>query len=321
MAESNQGIRALRTGNVQSILEGEPENDSQRSLPQVPNETIDTTSLSSVRQNLSSLFNLLRRGLASRISQQSNQPQSMVEIEVNTDQLSPNSLQNQQSAYQNTVRDLHAQNNQNAELLGRLEQMVMDKESEISWLRNAEMEKDLRIQAQQRDFQDQLIAEQAVREQVSGTLEVLWQELEALKYNQNTQNPMDISSSMDTANELNLAKQKAAEEKCLFEEKLAKLKSDYDQSLKDKKHMDDQMCKEREAMAKANKHQLQTIMLELWSLKGKQEKETTNRKVREKALLDNIKASIAPILKTDFKAGKHVGVGAHIKGLQEEITN
>ena len=118
MAESNQGIRALRTGDVQSILEGEPENDSQRSLPQVPNKTIDTTSLSSVRQNLSSSFNLLRRGLASRISQQSNQPQSTVEIEVNTDQLSPNSLQNQLSAYQNTVRDLHAQNNQNAELLG-----------------------------------------------------------------------------------------------------------------------------------------------------------------------------------------------------------
>ena len=38
-------------------------------------------------------------------------------------------------------------------------------------------------------------------------------------------------------------------------------------------------------------------------------------------MLDNIKASINPILKTDFKAGKHVGVGACIKGLQDEITN
>ena len=194
-----------------------------------------------------------------------------MEMEVDTDQLSPNSLQNQLSAYQNTVRDLHAQSNQNAELLGRLEQMVMDKELEISQLRNVEMEKDLRIQAQQRDFQDQLIAEQAAREQVSGTLEVLRQELEAIKSNQNTQNPMDISSTMDTVNELNLAKQKAADEKCLFKEKLAKVKSGYDQSLKDKsaeldrlkKHMDDQLRKEREAMAKANEHQLQTIMLEL----------------------------------------------------------
>ena len=112
--------------------------------------------------------------------------------------------------------------------------MIMDKESEISRLRNAEMEKDLRIQAQQSDFQDQLIAKQAARKQVSSTLEVLRQELEAIKSNQNTQNPMDISSTTDTVNELNLAKQKAAEEKCLFEEKLAKVKSDYDQSSKDK---------------------------------------------------------------------------------------
>ena len=64
----------------------------------------------------------------------------------------------------------------------------------------------------------------------------------------------------------------------------------------------------------------ETIMLELRSLKEKHEKETTDRKVREKALLENIKASIDPILKTDFKAGEHIGVGAHIKGL-EEITN
>ena len=118
MAESNQGIRALRTGDVQSILEGEPENDSQHSFPQVPNETIDTTGLSSVCQNLSSSFNRLRRGLANRIGRQSNQPQNTVDMEVDTDQLSPNSLRNQLSAYQNTVRDLHAQNNQNAELLG-----------------------------------------------------------------------------------------------------------------------------------------------------------------------------------------------------------
>ena len=85
--------------------------------------------------------------------------------------------------------------------------------------------------------------------------------------------------------------------------------------------MDDQMCKEHEATAKANKQQLQSIMLELRSLKEKHEKETTDRKVGQKALLDNIKASINPILKTEFEAGKHVGVGAHIKGLQEEITN
>ena len=133
-------------------------------------------------------------------------------MEVDTDQLSPNSFRNQLSAYQNTVRDLHAQNNQNAELLGQLKQMVTDKELEISQLRNAVMEKDLRIQAQQRHFQDQLIAKQAAHEQVSGTLEVLQQELEAIKSNQTTQNPMDISSTTDTVNKLNLTKQKAAKE-------------------------------------------------------------------------------------------------------------
>ena len=117
MAESNQGIRAHRTGDIQSILEGKPENDSQHSLPQVPNKTIDTTGLSSTCQNLSLSFNHLRMGLASRISLHTNQPQSTVEMEVETDQLSPNSLRNQLSVYQNTIRDLHAQNNQNAELL------------------------------------------------------------------------------------------------------------------------------------------------------------------------------------------------------------
>ena len=133
-------------------------------------------------------------------------------MEVDTDQLSPNSLRNQLSAYQNTVRDLHAQSNQNAELLGRLEQMVMDKELEISQLRNVEMEKDLRIQAQQRDFQDQLIAEQAALQQVTGTLEELHQELEAIKNEHNTQNPMDISSSTDTASALNHLKQQVEQE-------------------------------------------------------------------------------------------------------------
>ena len=59
MAESLQGISALPTGDIQSILEGELENDSQHSLSQVPNETIDATGLSSVRQNLSSSFNSL----------------------------------------------------------------------------------------------------------------------------------------------------------------------------------------------------------------------------------------------------------------------
>ena len=62
-------------------------------------------------------------------------------------------------------------------------------------------------------------------------------------------------------------------------------------------------------------------MSELDSLKEKQDKDTTDRKVGEKALFDNIKASIDPILKSDFKGGEHIGIGACLKGLQEEVTN
>ena len=88
-----------------------------------------------------------------------------------------------------------------------------------------------------------------------------------------------------------------------------------------KKHMEDQMCKEHEATAKANEHQLQTIMSELHALKEKQDKDTTDRKVGQKALLDNIKASIDPILKSDFKSGEPIGIGARLKRLHEEVTN
>ena len=55
MAEAN-GIRDLPKQGVQSILEGFSIDDSERSLPQVPNETLGR---SSVSQTLSSSFNRL----------------------------------------------------------------------------------------------------------------------------------------------------------------------------------------------------------------------------------------------------------------------
>ena len=61
MAEAN-GIRELPKQGVQSILEGYSVDDSERSLPQVPNETLG---LSSISQTLSSSFNQLRRGITS----------------------------------------------------------------------------------------------------------------------------------------------------------------------------------------------------------------------------------------------------------------
>ena len=55
MAEAN-GIRDLPKQGIQSILEGFSIDDSERSLPQVPNETLG---LSSISQTLSSSFNRL----------------------------------------------------------------------------------------------------------------------------------------------------------------------------------------------------------------------------------------------------------------------
>ena len=62
-------------------------------------------------------------------------------------------------------------------------------------------------------------------------------------------------------------------------------------------------------------------MSELCAFKEKHKKDTKERKVDEKALLENIKASIDPILKSDHKTSDHIGVGARLKHLQKEVTN
>ena len=229
MAEA-YGIRNLPKEGIQSILEGYSVNDSDRSLPQVPNETLG---LSSIRQNVSSSFNHLRRGITNYISRNTNQPQSQTPMEVDTEQLSPNSLHIQLTAYQSTVRSLHKQNDRNAELLECLEAAVTEKDLEISHLRIEETQKDLKLQAQHRDFQAQLSAEQAACEQVTNTLEGLWQELEVLKESQNGPNPMDISLT-DNSDELNRERQKVEEEKCVLSEPLAKTKLEYEQVLPNK---------------------------------------------------------------------------------------
>ena len=73
-------------------------------------------------------------------------------MEVDAEQLSPTSLCMQLTAYQSAVRTLHKQNDWNAELLGCLEAAVTEKDAEISQLHNEEMEKDLKLQAQHRNF-------------------------------------------------------------------------------------------------------------------------------------------------------------------------
>ena len=94
------------------------------------------------------------------------------------------------------------------------------------------MEKDLRLQAQHRDFQAQLSAEQMAREQVTNTLELMHQELEALKEAQSGPNPMDISLT-DNA-DLNREHDKAEQEKRKLAEELEKTKTEYEQALASK---------------------------------------------------------------------------------------
>ena len=55
--------------------------------------------------------------------------------------------------------------------------------------------------------------------------------------------------------------------------------------------------------------------------KEKHEKDTKERKVEEKTLLENIKASIDPVLKCDHKTSDQIGIGTRLKHLQEEVTN
>ena len=327
MAEAN-GIRDLPKQGVQSILEGFSIDDSERSLPQVPNKTLGW---SSVSQTLSSSFNRLRRGITNRIGKHTSQPQHQTSNEIDTDQLSPTSLRTHLTTYQATVRTLHEQNDHNAELLGCLEAAVTEKDAEISRLHNEEMEKDLRLQAQHRDFQAQLSAEQTAREQVTNTLKLMRQELEALKEAQNGPNPMDFSVT-DNA-DLNPERDRAEQEKRKLAEELERTKTDYEQALASKnrgvsleverikKHMEEQMHKERAEATRTSEHQLQSIMSELRSLKDKHEKDTKERKVKEKTLLENIKASIDPVLKLDHKTSDQIGVGARLKHLQEEVTN
>ena len=194
----------------------------------------------------------------------------------------------------------------NAELLGRLEAAVTEKDTEISRLRNEEMEKELRLQAQHHDFQAQLSAEQMACEQVTNTLELMRQELEALKEAQNGPNPMDFSVT-DNA-DLTREHDKAEQEKHKLAEELERTKTDYEQALASKnhevslkierikKHIEEQMRKERAEATRTSKHQLQSIMLR--SLKDKHQKDTKERKGRGKNLTRKHKSQYRSSTKT-----------------------
>ena len=141
------------------------------------------------------------------------------------------------------------------------------------------MEKDLRLQAQHRDFQAQLSAEQMAHEQVTNTLELMRQELEALKEAQSRPNPMDVSLTDNV--DLNRERDKIEQEKRKLAEELERTKTEHERALASKnrkvsleierikKHMEEQIRKERAEATKTSEHQLQSIMSELHALKGK----------------------------------------------------
>ena len=83
-----------------------------------------------------------------------------------------------------------------------------------------------------RDFQAQLSAEQTAREQVTNTLELMRQELEALKEAQNGPNPMDFSVTDDA--DLNRERDRAEQEKRKLAEELERTKTEYEQALANK---------------------------------------------------------------------------------------
>ena len=146
------------------------------------------------------------------------------------------------------------------------------------------------------------------------------QELEALKEAQSGPIPMDVSLT-DNA-DLNHECNKMEQEKRKLVEELQRTRTEHEQALANKsrevsleterinKHMEEQMHKERAEATKKSEHQLQSIMSELRVFKEKHEKDTKERKVDEKTLLENIKASIDPILKSDHKTSDNIGVGA-----------
>ena len=70
------------------------------------------------------------------------------------------------------------------------------------------------------------------REQVTNTLELMRQELEALKQAQSGPNPMDVSLT-DNA-DLNRKRDKAEQEKRKLVEELEKTKTEYEQALTSK---------------------------------------------------------------------------------------
>ena len=163
MAEARplSGIHNITSDSVRSMLDGDSLDDSQRTLPPVPEEPVGGASTSGLCQNLSASFQRLSQGLKSRLHRQQpsatpSQPQAM---DTDSEPASPNTMRLQLSTYECTVQDLYVQNTRNAEMLGRLKTLITEKKEIISSLQQKESEKDLQLAAKERDFNQQLVDE------------------------------------------------------------------------------------------------------------------------------------------------------------------
>ena len=185
MAEARplSGIHNITSDGVHGMLDGNSLDDSQRTLPPVPEEPVGGANTSGLCQNLSASFQRLSQGLKSRLHRQQpsatpNQPQAM---DTDNEPASPNTIRLQLSTYERTVQDLYAQNTCNAEMLGRLETLITEKEEIINSLQQKESEKDLQLAAKEQDFKQQLLEEKQACESMSAMLNQLQAELNTLK--------------------------------------------------------------------------------------------------------------------------------------------
>ena len=334
MAEARplSGIHNITSDGVRSMLDGDSLDDSQRTLPPVPEEPVGGASTSGLRQNLSASFQRLSQGLKSRLHRQQpsatpNQPQAM---DTDSEPASPNTMRLQLSTYERTVQDLYAQNTRNAEMLGRLETLITEKEEIISSLQQKESEKDLQLAAKERDFNQQLSEEKQARENLSALLNQLQAELNTLKNKPNE--PTGVRDEAHT--NVNEQLRAIEEQKQAAENYALKLKAEYDAALKAKddevqnkivrmkESLEEKQRLECEAASKASDQQLQTIMAELKSLKDHQDRDMKERKADEQNLLASIKSTIDPILTSDGKlTAPLMGEGAKLKSLREEVQN
>ena len=130
-------------------------------------------------------------------------------METGSKKTSPTLLRTQLSSYQKKVSEVHKKR-VNEEVLGRLEGLVAEKEVELGGFGQMDTEKDLCLQAQQWDFDSQLVTKQIAQQEMTNTLEKKSVKLGTLKSCQTSQmGGQDINPDNSFAEQLHKAKEQA----------------------------------------------------------------------------------------------------------------